>query len=737
MLMTNSPMFSHSQSANTLAFGRKLRTMNPATGTNEVVDCQQTIEKALNALDKKNFSIIMHGPSFPQTLKLDTSMGSPYTEGAKDFMRFLKHNGFNSVQLGPEGFLQPGDPSPYASRSFSSNILFIDLPDLASSKWSNLLNKNDIEKASHNNDNHDFLSVIHRKPYSINKVDYENVFKNQQIALKTAYENFKEQVKEGVPQALAIENKLNSFVERNRHWVERDAIYDTLLNEHANDPLVREKGNDFSNWDKDIDKNLYAYIDDKSSDKHESAIERRNELAKHEDVDFYKFCQFVANEQKLEMKNSAAEIGIRPLADREVAFSNADVWANQEAFLDGWKLGVPPDYFSKTGQAWNFPVINPEKLFVRDEDGKISLNKDGTPELGAAGKLIKDTFDKIFSENPGGVRIDHIIGLIDPWVYPEGGMPCDKEAGRLFTSPELPTLAKYAKVGLDDLNYGVSSDSDKRILPEALKKHPDLIEKYAEIIEQIIIPSAEEHNVPRENIICEDLGTVTTPVPFIMKKLDLSGIKVTEFVDPYDQDHGFRGDKVSPKDWITTGTHDNDTLVNYTNSLFNEGQIKPHAAMLADQLVPKDSENREVSLKAFEKNLSINPKAFIKAKVAELFASPSENVQIFFSDIFGMTDRYNLPGTPASQNWNVRVPNNYEDFYHKQLEKNNGINLPEVLKIALESRGEAFVKANKLDSVLDKLSEYASILKEKEPNTAVKSPHKRHNSINISKMFDA
>ena len=112
--------------------------------------------------------------------------------------------------------------------------------------------------------------------------------------------------------------------------------------------------------------------------------------------------------------------GIKMIADRQVAFSDRDSWAYQSLFLKGWSLGCPPDYFSKNGQAWGFPIIDPEKLF----------RKDGSLDDG--GILMKNVYRKMFKENPGGVRIDHIVGLIDPWVYKTGKNPKIEEvAGRV------------------------------------------------------------------------------------------------------------------------------------------------------------------------------------------------------------------------------------------------------------------------------------------------------------------
>ncbi len=55
------------------------------------------------------------------------------------------------------------------------------------------------------------------------------------------------------------------------------------------------------------------------------------------------------------------------IADRQVAFSDRDTWAYQSLFLDGWCLGCPPDYFSKDGQAWGFPVIDPKNFITKTE----------------------------------------------------------------------------------------------------------------------------------------------------------------------------------------------------------------------------------------------------------------------------------------------------------------------------------------------------------------------------------
>lgn len=66
-----------------------------------------------------------------------------------------------------------------------------------------------------------------------------------------------------------------------------------------------------------------------------------------DEIEFYKFCQFVLEKQNEETKKYALSSGIKMIADRQVAFSDRDAWAYQSLFLEGWYLGCPPDYFSK------------------------------------------------------------------------------------------------------------------------------------------------------------------------------------------------------------------------------------------------------------------------------------------------------------------------------------------------------------------------------------------------------
>jgi 4-alpha-glucanotransferase len=83
-----------------------------------------------------------------------------------------------------------------------------------------------------------------------------------------------------------------------------------------------------------------------------------------DDVDFYRFCQYRFFQDWGDLKREANAAGVWIIGDLPifVAYDSADVWANQALyFLDaagrpGVVAGVPPDYFSATGQLWGNPL---------------------------------------------------------------------------------------------------------------------------------------------------------------------------------------------------------------------------------------------------------------------------------------------------------------------------------------------------------------------------------------------
>ncbi|MCF6179178.1 MAG: 4-alpha-glucanotransferase, partial [Geopsychrobacter sp.] len=127
----------------------------------------------------------------------------------------------------------------------------------------------------------------------------------------------------------------------------------------------------------------------------------------HQQIADEKYLQFVFFEQWFALKHYANQHGVQIFGDLPifVAYDSADVWANRELFqLDKQGqptavAGVPPDYFSKTGQLWGNPLYAWDKMA-----------KDGYAWWKARLEWNLKQFDL--------VRIDHFRGFDACWAVP-------------------------------------------------------------------------------------------------------------------------------------------------------------------------------------------------------------------------------------------------------------------------------------------------------------------------------
>ncbi len=615
---------------------------------------KQIVKEALGALNKKNMALILHGVSFPSLLNENTGFGTYNSNGAKELMDFAGGM-FNAIQLGPNGKTKPSDSSPYTGTVFSQNPLFMDLISLTTPEYDNLLSAVTLEKIVKDNP----------KLYE-NKAAYTYSIDVLNEVMDEVYENYKLNASD------KMKEDFEKFKTENAFWLDNDALYEAFTLEHGSDYWPQ--------WENELDRDLFSTWD---RDKANARIKEITE--KYADViGKYKLAQFITAQQSEKTRQYAKEHGLKMIADRQVAFSDRDNWAYKSLFLDGWCLGCPPDYFSKDGQAWGFSVVDPEKMF----------NEDGS--LGEAGELLYKLYLKMFKENPGGVRIDHTVGLIDPWVYKKGSLPKVEEgAGRLYSSPFHPELKKYSIAREDDTNNGVEPDKEKWIT----KLDDEQISRYGRTIEKIVIAAAKEAGLDKDAIVAEDLGTLTYPVVRVMEKYQLAGMKLVQFVVAEEKDHAYRCCNITENSWAMVGTHDNEPIRMWAQSMMGKAELTPHVDNLMDDLYA-NAENRD----ATRERLYTDDKFLAFSKLVEIFAAKNENVQIFFTDFFGINEVYNRPGTSGDPNWTLRLPDHFEEFYERRLESGDALNLPLALIYAIKARGNDFAAQNaelikKLESI--------------------------------------
>lgn len=193
---------------------------------------------------------------------------------------------------------------------------------------------------------------------------------------------------------------------------------------------------------------------------------------------FWQFLQFVFRKQWLKLKQYVNSLGIQIIGDLPlyVAYDSADVWANPEFFKLDQELkpteiaGVPPDYFSKTGQLWGNPIYNWEMMEETDFDWWINRLRSATALLDVIRLDHFRGFDKYFaipadettaengswSEGPGlklFVRIKQRLGDIKAIAEDLGVIDADVIKLRNRTGYPGMKIMLFAFDGKDDNPY--------------------------------------------------------------------------------------------------------------------------------------------------------------------------------------------------------------------------------------------------------------------------------------------
>ena len=171
---------------------------------------KKTIRKALKILGKKNLAFIMHSGSFPSAINQNTGFGSINTDGGKEFIEYASGL-FDAIQLGPAGKTKSCDSSPYTGTIFSGNPLFINLKELTTKAWGNILSENTYNEIVNDNPNK-----------NVNKTAYSYIYKRQNEALQEAWNNFK------ANPVKKLEKEFETFKHENAFWLDKDSLYEAL-----------------------------------------------------------------------------------------------------------------------------------------------------------------------------------------------------------------------------------------------------------------------------------------------------------------------------------------------------------------------------------------------------------------------------------------------------------------------------------------------------------------------------
>jgi 4-alpha-glucanotransferase len=335
------------------------------------------------------------------------------------------------LPLGPLGY----GNSPYSSISaFAGNPLLISLERLAARGWIDSAKLSQLSSGS-------------------DAVEYDQVFATKMPLLFEAGRNFVTSAADGARE------RLERFCSENAWWLDDFVLFDALR--------AQRKLASWNEWPAELARHEPGALE-----------QARKELAV--DLKIRKALQFAFYEQWQALRRYCSERAIRIVGDVAifVNYDSADVWMHRELFRLNEDLepdvvsGVPPDFFSKTGQRWGNPLYRWDVMKDCGYEWWIQRLRWAT-------------------RNCDYIRLDHFRGFDQFWEIPAGdptamnGRWVDGPRDELFhklrealgglpffaedlgyITPEVHALRERLQIpGMSVLQFGFSDEGAHMYLP--------------------------------------------------------------------------------------------------------------------------------------------------------------------------------------------------------------------------------------------------------------------------------
>lgn len=315
------------------------------------------------------------------TLRSDRNWGMGDFTDLAELIRLMAAEGADVIGLNPIHALYPVSPehaSPYSpsNRSYV-NVLYVDVEAVAEFEQADAL-KGRIETA-------EFKALLQRLRTS-SDVDYTGVSAAKYDAFRALYAVFREQhLGQGTERDLAFQ----AFVDNQGEPLRQHATFEALL--------AYFKAKDINAWGWPTWPEAYQ-------DHHSEAV-RAFAQSHADEITYYQYLQFIADEQLQAVNRLAHELGMKIGLYRDLAVGadrgGAEIWTNRESFCLDAAVGAPPDALGPKGQNWGLPPLDPIKLKHQGYQTFITLLRNNMRACGA-------------------LRIDHAMALLRLWWCPPG-----------------------------------------------------------------------------------------------------------------------------------------------------------------------------------------------------------------------------------------------------------------------------------------------------------------------------
>jgi 4-alpha-glucanotransferase len=332
--------------------------------------------------------------------------------------------------------------------------------------------------------------------------------------------------------------------------------------------------------------------------------------AEHErEVAFHIFLQWLTDRSLAAAQRAARGAGLRIglVCDLAIGMDGggSHAWSRQKDVLVGASVGSPPDYYNANGQNWGLTTFSPHAL------------------IGGGFAPFIATLRAAMS-HAGGVRIDHVMGLMRLWLIPEGAPA---------------TEGAYVSYPVESLFHLTALESWRH----------------------------------RAVVIGEDLGTL--PDGF-RERLDAEGVAGMQVLRFERDRHGYFR---APDTWrqgaiAMTSTHDLPPTAGWwtgrdievrtaLNGFVNEEEIAAERLLRAESRHFLWGALRHAGMASGEEPAPENPDPVVDATARYTAGTPCRLAILPLEDVLGVLDQPNLPGTIDEQpNWRRRLPGEAADL---------------------------------------------------------------------------
>ena len=534
-------------------------------------------------------------PAFSPRREGDLGIGD--TEGLREWVDWAADHGVGFIQLLPINENGP-EESPYSAISSAAlDPIYLTLDELRL-PW---LGKADVASARER-----LGDALHAR-----LVDYPAVRQVKRNLLELAWSKFEEA-------GAALAKEFARFRKQEAGWLDDYCIFRFLIERHG----------EALSWDRWPDscgtpRKARGFIDD---------LRRVDAPALDYRLGFFAFVQWLCHRQWRALREHADKRGVKLMGDVPIGVSwhSSDVFFQREEFHLDWCGGSPPEgmgqsdpFFQQWGQNWGIPLYRWDHM----EANGFRWWKTRIARLTSVFRMF---------------RLDHILGFYRIYAF-----PWRPERNQAFIGLSREQAA--------EMNHGR--------LPRWFLRPDDTVEnKAANRADGAARLRAVLDAADGAEVIAEDLGWVPDYVRPHLTDLDIAGFRIPHW-DCNEFGHPTPGNSFPENSFAAFSTHDHDPVNGIWRGCLH--------VILQHQQNPTEhsgwqSQGAHNTLRILSEFAGIPISAHapwppftegIRLRLIKaLFASNSRYASLMITELFGLDDRINQPGTTGGGNWRFRLP---------------------------------------------------------------------------------